>query len=110
MATNSMNFSSQQVVNLVRRRVVNITRRLHCSNKQWQTETGALEVAATHKLNTNWYSLYKHPKSLQERYHYDYWLNFYIYTDLRKLGEQNNEAAFQQKLEKAFSGNWSVLL
>jgi hypothetical protein len=81
------------------------------TNNNWSRALLALKVAEKYKINTNWYSFYKQPHSLHEKYDYSFWLNFYIYQDLRYQTRINNNVALLKKVDIAYySGNWSVLL
>lgn len=77
---------------------------------QWQGAMEAIKTAAKYRINTQWYSFFMHPKSLQEKYHNGFWLSFFLYDDLRKLGQNNKDNLFLLKLDKAyFSSNWKLL-
>ncbi len=79
--------------------------------KNWSRALLALKVAEKYKINTSWYSFYKQPHSLQEKYDYSFWLNFYIYQDLRYQARVNNNEALLKKVDKAYySGNWTDLV
>ena len=52
------------------------------SDAMWKNAEKAVEVAKTKKLNTKWYALMLQPKSIRERYHYGFWLQFYLYLSL----------------------------
>lgn len=81
------------------------------TNKNWNRALLALKVAEKYKMNTYWYSFYKQPHSLQEKYDYSFWLNFYIYQDLRYQARVNNDLELLKKVDKAYySGNWNALL
>jgi len=80
------------------------------ANQQWENAMQALIVAEKNRLNTGWYSILMHPMSLREKYHYGYWLNFYLYQDLRNLGEIRQDKEFIELCDKAYYGsNWSIL-
>jgi hypothetical protein len=81
------------------------------TNKNWNRALLALKLAEKYTMNTNWYSFYKQPHSLQEKYDYAFWLNFYIYQDLRYQARVNNNLEFLEKVDKAYyTGNWNALL
>jgi hypothetical protein len=81
------------------------------ANQNWTTATNAIEVAAKFKLNTAWYAYLLYPKSLQEKYHHGYWLNLFIYEDLRTLLTRQSDTEVLKKLDLAYhSGNWNTLL
>lgn len=76
----------------------------------WNRSQKAIEVANKYKLNTAWYSFWKQPRSTHEKYAYGYWLNFYIYKDLRDLAVRDNLPELKTKLDKAYySGDWSIV-
>lgn len=77
----------------------------------WNRAQQALQVAQLLKLNTDWYAFWQQPRSLHERYEYGYWLNFYIYKDLRQQAEINSQPQLVIALDKAYyGGDWSRLL
>lgn len=81
------------------------------SNEMWQKAEKALKIARKYNINTQWYACFLAPKNAQQKYHNGYWLNFFIYTDLRKIGMKNNNQKFMQNVDIAyFSGNWDSLI
>ena len=58
------------------------------SDTMWKNAEKAVEVAKTKKLNTKWYALILQPKSIRERYPYGFWLQFYLYNDLKDLADK----------------------
>lgn len=81
------------------------------ANLNWANALVAMNVAKKFKLNTSWYNLFIHPASLQQKYHNGCWLSLFLYRDLRKVGQRNNDQEFLSKLDYAyFSGNWGFLL
>lgn len=81
------------------------------TNKNWSRAQLALQVADKYKVNTTWYSFYKQPHSIQEKYDYSFWLNFYIYQDIRYLAKTENNVQLLNLVDKAYyAGNWSILL
>lgn len=47
------------------------------------------------------------PKSIQQKYNYGYWLQFYLYRDLMELAVRKNNTDYLNRLDKGyFSGNW----
>lgn len=80
------------------------------SEEIWKRSQLAEKVAETFKLNLNWYARWQHPHSNRERYHYGYWLQFYIYKDLENLFLRQENKAMLKKLNKAYYGaNWEIL-
>lgn len=80
------------------------------SDKMWKNAEEALRIAKKKKLNTKWYALMMQPKSVRESYHYGFWLQFYIYNDLKDLVERTGDMELGKMLNKAYlQGNWSLL-
>lgn len=80
------------------------------AEEQWKRAQKALKVAARYGINVQWYSLFLHPKTLQEKYHNGYWLSFFIYRELRMIDSQNPSNDFTKKIDIAyFSGEWNTL-
>ena len=79
--------------------------------KIWDAGQQAIEVARKFGLSTDWYAFYKQPRSLFERYQYGYWLNFYIYKDLRHWAAVHHDETLITRIDRAyFSGSWDELL
>lgn len=71
----------------------------------------AIKVAKKYDLNTEYYSVFMHPKSFREQYHNGYWLSFYIYRDLLKYAELMKDDDLKKKVNNAFHvTNWSSIL
>jgi hypothetical protein len=80
------------------------------ADQQWENALLAVQVAEKNRLNTGWYSNLMSPRSLREKYHCGYWLNFYLYMDLRHLGEMRKDKEFIERCDKAYFGNhWEIL-
>lgn len=80
------------------------------SDTMWKNAEKAVEVAKTKKLNTKWYALILQPKSIRERYHYGFWLQFYLYNDLKDLAERTNDKALASVIDKAYlQGKWELI-
>jgi hypothetical protein len=81
------------------------------ANQMWTKAKQALLVADKYKLNTNWYAFYKKPLSLHQKYEYGYWMQFYIYNDLRQDAKRKADAKQITLFDKAYySGNWNLIL
>lgn len=81
------------------------------TDDMWEQAQLVIHVAKKHGLNTDWYSNIMSPNSLREKYHYAYWLNFYLHMDLLNLAMMNNELAFMEEIERAYySGDWRSLI
>ena len=80
------------------------------SDAMWKNAEKAVEVAKTKKLNTKWYALMLQPKSIRERYHYGFWLQFYLYNDLKDLAERTTDKALASVIDKAYlQGKWELI-
>ena len=80
------------------------------SDTMWKNAEKAVEVAKTKKLNTKWYALILQPKSIRGRYHYGFWLQFYLYNDLKDLAERTNDKALASVIDKAYlQGKWELI-
>ena len=80
------------------------------AEKMWKNAEEASVIAQKAGINLSWYSLMRSPKSIQQKYNYGYWLQFYLYRDLMELGVRNDRQDFLNRLDKAyFSGNWKSI-
>jgi hypothetical protein len=81
------------------------------TEKNWSRALLAIEVAEKYKINTTWYSFYKQPHSLHEKYDYSFWLNYYIYQDIRYQARISNDFKLLEIVDKAYySGDWGRLI
>jgi len=79
------------------------------TGKMWARAMDAVRVARKEGLNPGWYAFWMQPHTLQERYDYGYWLNFYLYRDLRDMAKVRNDPDRVIRLDKAYySGNWKL--
>ena len=82
-----------------------------CTYEIWKKSADAIKVAKKHNLNTSWYAFWKQPRTQFERYSYGFWLNFYIYRDLRHMAQFNEDTQMLEQLNKAYySGRWEKML
>lgn len=87
-----------------------VSLQLRVSESMWANARKALEVAQAKNLNTSWYALMKHPKSVREKYNYGFWLQFYLYNDLKDLAQKTNDKSLMNNLDKAYlQGNWELV-
>lgn len=76
----------------------------------WAHALKVLEIAKKYELETSWYAVMMHPRSIRERYHYGYWLAFYLYKDIEYI-LLNRQASMEElkNLHRAYySRNWSL--
>jgi hypothetical protein len=77
------------------------------TDKEWERAQFAISLAEKKGLITDWYAFWKNPRTLQEKYDYAFWLNFYIYQDLRQLAKTSEENFLVSQIDKAYySGDW----
>lgn len=82
----------------------------YITERDWVRAQEAIGIATKNGVSTDWYSFWKHPRKLNEKYDYAYWLNFYIYNDLRQLAMLKNDTLKVKLIDKAYySGNWGLL-
>lgn len=77
----------------------------------WTQASDAIKVAENLGINTQWYALLKHPKTIRQKYHMGYWLQFYLYMDLKEAMLQKGKSDLANKLNLAYhTSNWNLLL
>jgi len=77
----------------------------------WNNAELALQVAHKKGLQTNWYALLKHPKSVRQQYHCGWWLQFYLFNDLADHAKRKgNPGEIEQIIKAYYSGDWKILL
>lgn len=80
------------------------------TEKNWKRAKSAISLAEKKGVSTDWYAFWKNPRTLQEKYDYAYWLNFYIYHDLRQWAELQGNGQMAGLIDKAYySGDWSLI-
>jgi hypothetical protein len=79
------------------------------SNDMWTHAQTVLEVAGEYAIGTSWYALMMHPRSDRERYHYGYWLAFYLYKDIEYalLSQHAPEEKLRTLHQAYYSRDWS---
>lgn len=76
----------------------------------WARSQSAVALARQRHLSPNWYSFWMQPRTRWQKYEYGYWLNFYIYMDLRQQAVLQQNHARATLIDKAYySGNWALL-
>lgn len=82
-----------------------------CSIRLWGQAQKAVQVATKYHINTKWYAFFFHPGSINEKYQYGYWLQFYLFSDLYQMAESTGDEKFIKELIKAYySQKWESLL
>jgi len=78
------------------------------TNQIWNRSKEVAAIAKRQGINTNWYSFWQQPRTLNEKYQYGYWLTFYLYKDLCHNALLKQNLDLKRKLDVAYySGNWS---
>jgi hypothetical protein len=54
----------------------------------WKRAQQTLAEAQAKQLNTSWYAVMKNPHSIREKYHWGFWLQFYLARDLDDWAER----------------------
>jgi len=76
----------------------------------WHNAEEAVNVAKKEGLNLSWYALMMSPKSIRQKYDYGYWLQLYIYFDLRHQAKEKGDSKKVDRIDKAYFGHqWSKL-
>ena len=78
------------------------------SENIWEKSQQAIILMKRLNLKTQWYSFYKQAESVQEKYSFGYWLNFYCYIDIRNFYIKQGLSEKALELDRAYlSGNWN---
>ncbi len=81
------------------------------AEKMWDRAVRALAVANKYHLNTSWYAVMQRPATLQQKYFFGFWVNWYIYHDLLHMAGLRKDKDLTRRLQKAyFSGDWGMAL
>lgn len=76
----------------------------------WVQAEKAMEIAKQLNVNYKWYAQMLHPKSLEEKYRFGYWVQFYLFSDFCKLSEITKNKELKGKIVQAyFQQNWDIL-
>lgn len=77
------------------------------AGQMWAQAEAVMKAAEKLGIETDWYALYKSPKSLRQKYEYGYWLQLYLYHDIVELCTRNGDSAMKTAAAKAFySQSW----
>lgn len=80
------------------------------ADAMWEKANHAIKIAKQNNINTGWYAKLMNPANSREKYYKGYWLNLYLYLDLREKAIHSEDAAFVKAIDKAYhSGNWNGL-
>ena len=77
----------------------------------WEQAHKAVRVAEQFGVNTSWYAKLKQATSVREKYHNGYWLQYYIYKDLKDIClRTNNRKLLKQITVAYFTSGWQSIL
>lgn len=77
------------------------------AEKQFSRAGEAIRLSKSYGINPNWYAFWMSPRTLHEKYEFGYWLNFYLYHDMRQWAASNKNMDLVKKLDIAYySGDW----
>lgn len=80
------------------------------ADNMWLQAEKATKAAERYHLNYKWYAQYLHPKSLNEKYQFGYWLQLYLYFDFCKLANETRDQSLKTKVTRAWlSQSWKEL-
>lgn len=79
------------------------------AEKQFTRAQQAVTLAKKLGINPNWYAFWMNPRTLHEKYEYGYWLNFYLYHDLRQWAAANRKELVHQLDKAYYSGDWEKI-
>lgn len=80
------------------------------AGNMWKQAQNAMKVAEKLGLETRWYAIYQHPKSLRQKYDFGYWLQLYIYHDIADFARRTGDKSLEASATKAWlSGAWDKL-
>jgi len=79
------------------------------TEKMWNRAMEAVQLAKQSGINPDWYAFWMQPRTLHEKYDYGYWLNFYLYHDMRYMAMTKNDKKLVMALDRAYySGKWQI--
>lgn len=77
------------------------------ANALWFQAEEAIEAAKKYGINYKWYAPFLHPKSLNEKYQFGYWVQFYLFFDFCELAKKTKNKELREKAVRAyFTQNW----
>jgi len=72
--------------------------------KTWADALSFVEIAEKQGINTQWYALLKHPKSVRQQYAQGYWLKFYLFMDMLEKAGLNQNKELETGIVKTYFG------
>jgi len=80
------------------------------ASKLWNKALSALKVAQKQKIETSYFCFLLSPKSIQQKYHNGFWLNYYVYEALKEKYSDGSNQEMKRTIDRAYiSGNWELI-
>ncbi|WP_426324348.1 hypothetical protein [Pedobacter sp. R-06] len=80
------------------------------ADQLWRNAGLSLEAAKKYGVNTSWYAKLSQANSAKEKYNNGYWLQFYVYRDLKDHFLRKKDKDMLHKLDLAYYGaDWQSL-
>jgi hypothetical protein len=79
------------------------------AEKQFKRAGEAIHLAKKLGINPEWYSFWMTPRTSHEKNEYGYWLNFYLYQDMRQWASDNRKELVRQLDKAYYSGDWGQI-
>lgn len=81
------------------------------ADDMWKRAENAVAVAKEMGVQTLWYAKWMNPASVRERYHYGYWLQYYLFKDIENhLMRTGNKKLIERLAIAYYTGNWKINL
>lgn len=79
------------------------------ADDMWKRAESAVAEAKKMGVQTLWYAKWMNPGSIRERYHYGYWLQYYLFKDMENhLMRTNNKEQIKKLAVAYYTGNWKL--
>jgi hypothetical protein len=72
------------------------------AEETWKNALDFVKLAEKLGINTNWYALLKHPKSIRQQYCQGYWLKFYLFMDILDQAKKDSNALLADRTIKLY--------
>jgi hypothetical protein len=72
------------------------------AEKTWNSALEFVQLAEKQGINTNWYALLKHPKSIRQQYSQGYWLKYYLFMDCLEKAAKDEDVSLKNQTIKNY--------
>jgi hypothetical protein len=72
------------------------------AEKTWKSALEFVQLAEKQGINTNWYALLKHPKSIRQQYSQGYWLKYYLFMDCLEKAAKDEDVSLKNQTIKNY--------